>query len=326
MLIRKRRRWALCESKVTPEAVFLDRRRLVSGGAAALVASVLPLAGCDSPDAQNIQPAMADPSAGLYPVRRNEKYGVARDMTPFDVSSQVNNFFEFGSSKYIADKAARLPIRPWEIRLGGLVEKERRIAIDDLLARMPLEERVYRHRCVETWAMVVPWSGFPLSALIDFARPLASARYLVMRTFFNPEIARTQKQDWYPWPYTEVLTMAEAVNELAFLVTGAYGRAMSAQFGAPLRLALPWKYGFKSIKSIVEFSFVERRPQTFWEAVDASEYGFWANINPKVPHPRWSQEVEWMLGSREIFPTRIYNGYGPEVAHLYDEEDPVYFR
>ncbi|MCC2112787.1 MAG: protein-methionine-sulfoxide reductase catalytic subunit MsrP, partial [Hyphomicrobiales bacterium] len=183
----------------------------------------------------------------------------------------------------------------------------------------------YRHRCVETWAMVVPWSGFPLKALVDMARPLGSAKFLVMKTFLNPEVARTQQQDWYPWPYTEVLTIDEATNELAFLVTGIYGRPAPAQFGAPLRLALPWKYGFKSIKSLVSFEFVEKRPETFWEVVDSREYGFWANVNPAVPHRRWSQEMEWMLGTRELFPTKIYNGYGPEVAHLYDADDPKYF-
>jgi sulfoxide reductase catalytic subunit YedY len=198
-----------------------------------------------------------------------------------------------------------------------MVEKELTLDADQLIRRMPLEERLYRHRCVEAWSMAVPWSGFSLSALVELARPLGSARYLRMETFTNAEIAPGQRQSWYPWPYIEGLTMAEATNELAFIATGLYGKPMPRQNGAPLRLVTPWKYGFKSVKSIVRFTFTDERPVTFWEAIQASEYGFWANVNPEVPHPRWSQATERVLGSDERVPTQLFNGYGEYVAHLY---------
>ena len=165
--------------------------------------------------------------------------------------------------------------------------------------------------------MTVPWSGFPMKDLLALARPLAKAKYVRMETFHNPEIASGQKASWYPWPYVEGLTMAEAANELTFLVTGAYGKPMAKQFGAPLRLAVPWKYGFKHIKSITRFSFTDKRPKSFWEAVQGREYGFWANVNPAVAHPRWSQATERDLGTGNRIPTRLYNGYGAHVAGLY---------
>ena len=165
--------------------------------------------------------------------------------------------------------------------------------------------------------MAVPWSGFPLKALVDMAEPLGSAKYVRMETFQNPKVAPGQKQFWYPWPYVEGLTMAEATNELAFLVTGMYGKPVPRQDGAPLRLALPWKYGFKSVKSIVRFTFTDKRPVSFWEKLQSSEYGFWANVNPEVPHPRWSQATERVLGGEGRRPTLLYNGYGEYVAALY---------
>ena len=211
----------------------------------------------------------------------------------------------------------RSETRPWTVAVDGLVEKPFEIGVDDLIRKMPLEERLYRLRCVEAWAMAVPWTGFPLKALVDLARPLSSARYVRLQTFLNRAVASGQRQTWYPWPYTEGVTVAEASNELAFLVTGAYGKPLVNQFGAPLRLALPWKYGFKSVKSIVRITFTEERPKSFWEALQPSEYGFWANVNPAVPHPRWSQASERILGTSETRPTVIYNGYGEYVAGLY---------
>jgi sulfoxide reductase catalytic subunit YedY len=192
------------------------------------------------------------------------------------------------------------------------------VDIDTLIRAMPLEERLYRHRCVEAWSMTIPWSGFPLKALLDYAKPLGSAKYVKMQTFLNPKVAPGQKQTWNPWPYVEGLTIEEAANDLAFMVTGAYGKPLAKQFGAPLRLATPWKYGFKSVKSIVLVEFTEARPATFWETINANEYGFWANVNPEVPHPRWSQASEKPLGGDERVPTLIYNGYGEQVAGLYD--------
>jgi sulfoxide reductase catalytic subunit YedY len=220
--------------------------------------------------------------------------------------------------KGVADRAQALKIRPWTITIEGMVEKLRTVDIDDLLRKMPHEERLYRHRCVEAWSMAVPWSGFPMAAFVAWAKPLGAAKYVRMETFLDPALAPGQKQFWYPWPYVEGLTIAEANNELAFMVTGMYGRPVPKQDGAPLRLALPWKYGFKSIKSIVRVSFTDKRPVSYWEQLAQDEYGFWANVNPAVPHPRWSQETERVLGSDERVPTRIWNGYGAYVAHLYD--------
>jgi sulfoxide reductase catalytic subunit YedY len=187
-----------------------------------------------------------------------------------------------------------------------------------LLKKMPVEERLYRHRCVERWAMAVPWTGFPMKAFVDFARPLAKARFVRMVSFLRPHEAPGQAQaTWYPWPYFEGLTLAEANNELSFLVTGMYGKDLPKQNGAPLRLAVPWKYGYKSAKAIVRFEFTDKQPGTFWNTVAPTEYDFWSNVNPKVPHPRWSQAQEEMIGTREIRPTLMYNGYGEFVAHLY---------
>jgi len=199
-----------------------------------------------------------------------------------------------------------------------MVEQKMTLDIDDLLKRMPLEERLYRHRCVEAWSMAVPWSGFPMKSLVDLAKPLGSAKYVEMQTFMNPKVAPGQRAPFYPWPYTEGLTMFEATNELAFLVTGMYGKPVPRQDGAPLRLVTPWKYGFKSVKSIVKFTFTDKRPKTFWEALQSSEYGFWANVNPEVPHPRWSQATERVLGMDGRRPTLIWNGYGDFVAQMYD--------
>ena len=200
--------------------------------------------------------------------------------------------------------------------------------IDDILARMPLEERLYRHRCVEAWSIAVPYSGFPLKALVDIVRPLGAAKYLVMQTFEMPEVARGQKQFWYPWPYTDGLTMAEATNDLAFIATGYYGKPIPKQNGAPLRLAVPWKYGFKHVKGLARLTFLEERPVSFWEDIQASEYGFWANVNPEVAHPRWSQASEKFFGPDGIerIPTQLFNGYGEFVADLYQglEKEPLY--
>ena len=314
MLVKRKRGWELRESAATPEAVFHDRRRIVQAlGLGGLIAA----AGGIEGTARAAAPP-ADPSAGLYPAKRNEKYPLDRPITDEKLSTTYNNFYEYGSQKTIAEDAQQLPIRPWTVTIDGMVQKPLTLDIDDLLKRITLEERLYRHRCVEAWSMAVPWTGFPMKALVDMAEPLASAKYVRMETFQNPKVAPGQKQFWYPWPYIEGVTMAEATNELAFLVTGMYGKPVPRQDGAPLRLALPWKYGFKSIKSIVKFSFTDKRPVSFWEKLQASEYGFWANVNPEVPHPRWSQATERVLGVDERRPTLLFNGYGDFVATLYE--------
>ena len=323
MFYLKRPRWALPERDATPETVFLSRRRLLAGGAglAAIgtaAALSLPLTGM-APEA-GAAPAPATPFDPKPP--RNPAYANAgREITGEEINTTYNNFYEFGSHKQIASAAEALETEGWKVTVDGMVEEEVTLDIDQILAEMPLEERVIRHRCVEAWSMVVPWIGFPVARLIERARPLGSAKYVRFETFHDPDTARGQRQFWYPWPYVEGLTVAEAENELAFLVVGAYGKVLHKPFGAPIRLHLPWKYGFKSIKSITRITLTEERPVSFWEELQSAEYGFWANVNPEVPHPRWSQASERVLGTSDRIPTQLFNGYGPEVAHLYDGKE-----
>ncbi|HEX4767636.1 MAG TPA: protein-methionine-sulfoxide reductase catalytic subunit MsrP [Lichenihabitans sp.] len=315
MLIRRRKTWEIAERDATPEHLFLNRRTAIAAGLAiggAAAASFL----LGSPDAP-VAAHTPDPSAGLYPVKRNPAHTITGDVTPEAIGTDYNNFYEYGTSKHVASAAEALQIRPWTVKLGGMVETPKEIAIDDLLRSMPLEERLYRHRCVEAWAMQVPWSGFPLKALVDFAKPLGSAKYVTFKTFKDARMAPGQRSFMLSWPYVEGLTLAEATNDLAFMVTGAYGKPLPRVMGSPLRLATPWKYGFKSIKSIVEIGFTDLRPETTWSNLSPGEYGFWANVNPEVPHPRWSQATEAVLGTDDRRPTVIYNGYGEAVAALY---------
>ena len=310
MYILRRKGWEIPESKVTPEHVFLNRRAFM--GAAAGVATIAMGTQARAED---------DPSAGLYPARLNPAYADAgRPVTSEEYNTTFNNYYEFGTSKRIAAAAAKLPIRPWTIAIDGEVETPMTIGIDDLFKQVTLEERIYRHRCVEAWSMTVPWTGFPVSKLVEIAKPTSAAKFVKFETFNLPEIASGQEAGLfgsYPWPYVEGITMAEAMNDLAFMVTGAYGKPVAKSMGAPIRLHLPWKYGFKSIKGIVRVSFTAERPVSFWEQLGPSEYGFWANVNPDVPHPRWSQADEQVLGSGERIPTELYNGYGEQVASLY---------
>ena len=314
MNIVRRRSWEIEDRLLTPEPVVFDRRTFLKAGIGA--GSSLLLAPALSPT--SAAESFDDPSALLYPFRHNGRYTLGdREITAESTAGNYNNFYEFGPTKKIASAAQALRTRPWMIRIDGLVERPFEIGIDELLKAMPREERSYRHRCVEAWSMAVNWSGFPMKALLDYSKPLGSARYVQMQSFLDPDMALGQKRKWYPWPYTEGLTMSEASNELAFLATGVYGKPLPKQFGAPLRLAVPWKYGFKSIKSINRITFQERRPTTYWEALQPSAYGFWANVNPAVPHPRWSQAYEEVLGNWFRQPTTIFNGYGDYVAHLY---------
>jgi sulfoxide reductase catalytic subunit YedY len=237
MLIKVKRGWELPESAVTPEDVFLNRRDMVKAlgiaPALAATASVLPGSAFAATD--------GDPSAGLYPVPRNEKYTVERALTTEKEATTYNNFYEFGSHKQISKAAQRLEIRPWNIKIDGMVEKEFEIGIDDLLKQVSLEERIYRFRCVEAWAMTVPWSGFPMKQLVELAKPMSGAKYIKMNTIAEDKAQMPGlRQFWYPWPYQEGLTMEEATNEMAFMVTGLYGKPVPKQNGAPLRLAVPW--------------------------------------------------------------------------------------
>lgn len=300
--------WRIPDREATPESMFLNRRALLAGmGLGALGASTMLGAG-------RAQAATPFDSAATNPEYRD----AGRPITPEDITSTYNNFYEFGSSKQISDAAQSLQTDGWTITIDGMVETEMKLTPDDLIAKFGLEERVYRHRCVEAWSMVAPWIGVPLAKVVKAAAPLSGAKYVRFETFLDSDVARGQRQTWYPWPYVEGLTMAEAMNELPMLVMGAYGKVLLKQFGAPVRLHVPWKFGFKSIKSITRISFVEERPVSFWEELQASEYGFWANVNPEVPHPRWSQADERDLTTNERIPTKLFNGYGAQVAALYE--------
>ena len=314
MLTRVKQLWELPESAATDESVFLERRQLCQ----AIAAGPILLGSTAGGAATAWAAAAVDPTADLYPVKRNERYTIApRKLTEEKYSITYNNFYEFGSHKRIANAAQKLKIRPWTVTFDGLVEKQMAVDFDTLIRHMPLEERLYRFRCVEAWSMAIPWSGFPMKALVDFAKPLSGAKYVVMETAQQKENMPGLKQFWYPWPYTDGLTIEEATHELAFIATGMYGKPIPRQNGAPLRLAVPWKYGFKNIKSLVRFTFTDKQPVGYWEKIQGKEYGFWANVNPKVDHPRWTQSSERVLGSEKRVPTLLYNGYAEEVAGLY---------
>ncbi|MBS3650939.1 protein-methionine-sulfoxide reductase catalytic subunit MsrP [Pseudaminobacter sp. 19-2017] len=308
--VHRRPSWAIPDLEATPYSAFVNRRAILAGlgvGALGLGAGLPRLALAQE----------ADPTADLYPARKNESFKLDRDLTPEEINGHYNNFYEYGTQKTIARAAQALKTRPWDIEIGGLVEKPFTIAFDDLVRKIPLETRLYRHRCVEAWSMTIPWTGVPLKELVALAKPQGSAKFVRFETFLDPDMAPGQNDFLYPWPYIEGVTIEEAGNDLAFMVTGAYDKPLVKQHGAPLRVALPWKYGFKSIKSIRKIDFVEERPVGLWEAIQPSEYGFWANVNPEVPHPRWSQAMERVLHTGEFVPTLIYNGYGEQVAGLY---------
>ena len=312
----EKKRWEIPESQVTPERAFLSRRALIGvGGAGALglVAAGLGLgvgggSAIGAGEDRRGVPLAADPNA---------RFRQADPRTPEAEFTSYNNFYEFGFSKDIVRHAQRLKTSPWRIVVDGACDTPFEIDLDDLLKKVALEERIYRLRCVEAWSMVIPWLGFPLAELVKMASPKAEAAHLRVETFHDPKVARMQSSPQYPWPYVEGLTIGEATNELAFLAVGAYGRTFEPQNGAPIRLVVPWKYGFKSAKSLVRFTFTAKRPVTFWQELGPGEYGFWANVNPKVAHRRWSQADERRVGDGERVPTRLFNGYEAEVAGLY---------
>ncbi len=296
MAILRRPAWHVPERAVTPEHLVVGRRTALAGAAAGLALGLPRRAGAAQP---------------------NPAYTVDRPLTPEKDVETYNNFYEFGTSKTIWREAQKLPVKPWSVTFGGLVEKERTLGLEDLLKLVDLEDRAYRHRCVEAWAITVPWTGFPMAKLVALGKPLSGAKYVTFETLADPNVMPGLGMSYWPWPYTEGVTMAEANNDLAFIATGLYGQPLKPQNGAPIRVVLPWKYGFKSIKSIIKVTFTDKQPDTFWEGIAPDEYGFWANVNPAVPHPRWSQATEELIGTGERVPTRIYNGYGEQVASLY---------
>ena len=320
------RPWKISECEAVPESLFHERRQLLKAASLAGLgfAGLIPSACGPARDAAIIGAQENPPAPELYPAFRNPRFPLDRALTDEAYAASYNNFYEFSSFKSgVYKNAARLRTSPWQVEIGGLVEKPRAFDIDELVRAMPLEERLYRFRCVEAWAMAVPWTGFPLHELVKRIRPLSSANYVRFVTFMKPEQAPNQSPSYGPWPYTEGLTMTEAMNELTLLATGIYGHPLPKQHGAPLRLVVPWKYGFKSIKSIVGIDFTAEQPRTFWNSNRPREYGFAANVDPAVPHPRWSQASEKMIDTGERRATLPYNGYGEWVAGLYGKTSRV---
>ena len=335
-----KRGWEIPEREATPEEVFLNRRKFMKSAG---LASIGALAGCSSdgsptaptdgdgdgggtggPDGPDGPDGGGNGSSELYPATLNPAFAeLDRPLTDESVAGKYNNFWEFTIKKDVWQHIGDFESRPWTMEVSGLVQNPSTYDIDDLIRAMPLEERLYRHRCVEAWSMAIPWTGFRMKALMDAVQPLSSARFVRMKSFLRPEQAKGQwDRPQYPWAYTEGLTIEEAANELTLLATGVYGHELPDQHGAPIRLVVPWKYGFKGLKSIVSIEFTESKPLTFWTELAPREYGFNSIVNPEAPHPRWSQaqerffQVDW-----DRRPTLLYNGYGEYVADLYTPAD-----
>ncbi len=295
--------WGVPEREATPESVYLNRRQLIKAAGFLGFEGLLTGAGA---------------------VTRNPEFVLDRPITAEAAALSYNNFYEFhGTDKAaVKDLVGKFNTHPWTVEVTGLVNKPKTFDIDDLLRTMHLEERLYRHRCVEAWSMAVPWTGFSLSALIKLVEPKADAKFVrFISVKRDKEMPGIPSQPWYPWPYFEALRMDEAMNPLALVVTGLYGKPLPKQNGAPIRIVLPWKYGFKSAKSIVKVEFVKDQPSTFWNKLQPAEYGFYANVNPQKPHPRWSQAVEKMIPTMERRPTLPYNGYGKYVEGMYNNSE-----
>ncbi len=331
MLIRIPPRSRCDSSEITPESVYLSRRRFMGAGAALLGSAALPAwAQASASDYEGVEPGNASDwfAQKLAGARWKAMEVPGESITPFQDASHYNNFYEFGPDK--GDPAANaggLPTEPWTVRIDGAVGKPGQYSLEDLVQPHTLEERIYRMRCVEAWSMVIPWLGFPLAELLKRAEPGSKAKYVSFETLSDPEHMPGQKSRFglIDWPYREGLRMDEAMNPLTILAVGMYGRELPNQNGAPLRLVVPWKYGFKGIKSIVRISLSEEQPYTTWQNLAPSEYGFFANVNPQVDHPRWTQARERRLPSGLFSPnvrdTLMFNGYGDEVASLYQGMD-----
>lgn len=327
-------------SEITPKHVYLSRRDFIK--AAGVLAGSLALAACGGapdaleasappPSASPQPPASPQSPAGTEsPASTNTPASVetpassmpssseAGKLTSFEDVTNYNNYYEFTTSKEgVADLAKNLKTSPWEVEISGLARNTGKVSVADLVKKYPPEERIYRMRCVETWSMVIPWLGFPLAQLLKDAEPQAEAKYVRFETLYAPDEMPGVKAAYYPWPYQEGLRLDEALNDLTLLATGLYGGELPAQNGGGIRLVVPWKYGFKSIKSIVKIELVAEQPSTFWNTLAPEEYGFYANVNPQVPHPRWSQASESLIGQSGRQETLLFNGYAEEVASLY---------
>jgi sulfoxide reductase catalytic subunit YedY len=310
MLIRRRRGWEIPEREATPESLALGRRAFL--GSLAGAGGVLALAGCGAR-----AEAPAPPATRSLAATRNATFVLDGRTTDPATAARYNNFYEFSQDKDVWRHIEKFQTRPWTVEVTGLVQQPKTWDIDALL-KMPLEERLYRHRCVEAWYMDVPWIGFPLGKLLEASQPLAKARYVRFLSFLNKDQAPGQKDfSWYAWPYYEGLTLAEAMNEMTLATMGIFGHELPKQHGAPFRVVVPWKYGYKGPKSVVKIELVEKQPHTFWNDLQPLEYSFASNVNPAVPHPRWSQATERSIDGAGSRKTRLYNGYGEWVAQLY---------
>lgn len=314
MLIRRRKASDVASHEITPESAYLNRRMLIQG--TGLIAGSLALGGLPRLAEAAVMPAPGGKFADL--AKGYSKLGANDMATPFEDVTNYNNFYEFGLDKGDpAEHAHAFKPLPWTVKVDGLCAKPGTVDFNDFIKPHAIEERVYRMRCVEAWSMVIPWVGISLAEVIKRFEPQGSAKYVSFETVVRPQEMRGQRTANLPWPYVEGLRMDEAMNPLAILAIGLYGQPLLNQSGAPLRLVVPWKYGFKGIKSIVRMSFVEEQPQNTWKVMNSGEYGFFANVNPKVDHPRWSQASERRIGDFRRRPTLMFNGYEEEVAHLY---------
>jgi methionine sulfoxide reductase catalytic subunit len=310
--------WNISESNITSEEIYLNRRKFIENvgklGSAILASSALS-------DFLIPTEVLAENSTFSRVTRRNKNNPVdLQDKVTSEIlTSRYNNFYEFGTNKAaIPFLAKKLQVRPWTIKVEGLVHKPKTLDVDKIIQAMALEQRVYRLRCVETWSAIIPWSGFPLRELIKLSNPLSTARYIKFKTFIDPNIAPGQKNRfWEPWPYVEGLSMPEAMHNLTFIAIGMYGHELNPQNGAPIRLVVPWKYGFKSIKSIDTIEFVKDPPRTFWQTVSPLDYDFRANVEPTLPYAKWDQRFELPLGREKKEKTLLYNGYAAQVRKLY---------
>lgn len=308
-----RKSWHVPPSEITPEHVYLRRREFLKvAGAVALTAG---LTACGVRPQQASQP-VRNPTGEV----RTDELG--DPVTPYEIVASYNNYYEFSTDKRAVQRLAKdFPTDPWTVEITGLVHNPMKLGLEDILKRFPQEERIYRLRCVEGWSIVVPWQGFPLAELLKLAQPKSEARYVRFVAVYNPENMPGQRKYRFPWPYTEGLRLDEAMHPLTIMATGMYGKLLPPQNGAPLRLVVPWKYGFKSIKAVVRIELVREQPKTLWNTVAPHEYGFYANVNPNVPHPRWSQATERRLGEPGRRPTLMFNGYEEQVAYLYKGMD-----
>jgi sulfoxide reductase catalytic subunit YedY len=318
-------------SEITPESVYLHRRELirnaalflgtagaVGGGLLYLTGGGRPRSDPASPPAVGEAPADAGPPPSSVAIASSKDYAGGEAKNAFKDITTYNNFYEFGLDKGDpARNSHTLKPRPWTVVIDGLVERPKRVDIDDLVRWFPLEERVYRMRCVEAWSMVIPWLGLPLAKLLERVTPLAKAKYVAFETLLDHDQMPGQRRRVLDWPYVEGLRLDEAMNPLTLIAVGLYGKSLPNQNGAPLRLVVPWKYGFKGIKSIVRISLVEAQPPTAWNVAAPNEYGFYANVNPEVDHPRWSQASERRIGEWGRRKTLPFNGYADQVAQLY---------